>query len=55
MKEEIKFSAALAAFGNPGDRFISHYKVDRPLTLSMGGICEMTMSTKSRNTSISIN
>jgi sugar phosphate isomerase/epimerase len=32
MKEEIKFSAALAAFGNPGDRFISHYKVDRPLS-----------------------
>ena len=32
MKEEIKFSAALAAFGNPGDRFISGYKEDRPLS-----------------------
>ena len=31
MKPEIKFSAALAAFGNPGDRFIAHYKEDRPL------------------------
>jgi sugar phosphate isomerase/epimerase len=31
MKEEIKFSAALAAFGNPGDRFVSGYKEDRPL------------------------
>jgi xylose isomerase len=32
MKNEIKFSAALAAFGNPGDRFISGYKEDRPLS-----------------------
>lgn len=32
MKSEIKFSAALAAFGNPGDRFISAYKEDRPLS-----------------------
>lgn len=32
MKKEIKFSAALAAFGNPGDRFISGYKEDKPLS-----------------------
>jgi xylose isomerase len=32
MKEEIKFSAALAAFGNPGDRFIPAYKEDKPLS-----------------------
>lgn len=32
MKDEIKFSAALAAFGNPGDRFITGYKEDRPLS-----------------------
>jgi xylose isomerase len=32
MKEEIKFSAALAAFGNPGDRFVSSYKEDYPLS-----------------------
>ena len=32
MKEEIKFSAALAAFGNPGDRFLSAYKEDYPLS-----------------------
>jgi xylose isomerase len=31
MKQVIKFSAALASFGNPGDRFISGYKEDRPL------------------------
>jgi sugar phosphate isomerase/epimerase len=32
MKEEIKFSAALSAFGNPGDRFIPAYKEDKPLS-----------------------
>ena len=32
MKDEIKFSAALAAFGNPSDRFISGYKENRPLS-----------------------
>ncbi len=31
MKKQVKFSAALAAFGNPGDRFVSGYKEDRPL------------------------
>jgi len=31
MNKEIKFSAALAAFGNPGDRFVSGYKEERPL------------------------
>ena len=31
MKQVIKYSAALASFGNPGDRFISGYKEDRPL------------------------
>jgi len=32
MSKEIKFSAALAAFGNPGDRFIGGYKEERPLS-----------------------
>ena len=31
MKQVIKYSAALAAFGNPGDRFVSGYKEDRTL------------------------
>ncbi len=31
MKQVIKYSAALASFGNPGDRFISEYKEERPL------------------------
>ena len=68
MKDEIKFSAALAAFGNPGDRFISalqrrqtiyqncsHWRlkpVCRPLTLSMVGICVNDNVNESMNTSI---
>lgn len=32
MKDKIQFSAALAAFGNPGDRFIPGYKEDLPLS-----------------------
>ena len=31
MKDDIKFAVALSALGNPGDRFMSGYKKDRPI------------------------
>ena len=31
MKSDIQFAVALSALGNPGDRFMSGYKKDRPI------------------------